>query len=604
MSDEYPGAIPVEKTNAVDGDYPGASPVGTVEKKPAMYGRGQLPIPNSHQELVTNQNLLDAAMMVPTIGVEAGLLKGGTALENVATRAYPKVAQLFGEGKVVPKLMTAPKIATAGAGGGATYGVGTGRDVGESAEIGAGGALVPEVIGIGKGIKSAFSKPLPQATVDIINAAKAAGFNITAKTPEGINKQIQDWFNGATEKLANNVSEGTANSEVWPMGKSFAISKNYDKADAAVTKSYKAAEAVGKDQHVDAEPVVQGLKNIIDDMEKKAEENIHIPEYAATLAQFKRLYKEIGEGKPSSLILDANGQPLKTSVPNTLTANKLVEIKQTLNRYHVSAPEMTSEDVPYAKLSAVVQNSIKNTSPEFQQAIGKANKEWTEFSNTYRKNKVLKQFWTPEDHDAFKALTQRNIPINQEMEKRVYKMLDKIKTPADLEALRLAMKDYPKEYDSIRAAKFYELMDKAKIDVRSLEKNYDVIIKSLEGDPQAQHVVDAIKTLVEQFNQREIGNISQAAATQRENLIARSIKFILNTFTGSKLAFAKKITDVMRPEEASAIQQRLGNVKKELSKKEPLPTSAEDTKTKIVSPIVGTQIGERTNNVSQQDDGG
>jgi len=110
------------------------------------YTRGGLPF-KSTQEPLSPQHFLDATMAIPSIGAEAGVLKGATALENIATRASPKVAQTMAEGKVIPKIATVGKAATAGGVGGGVYGAGTGRDIEGSAAIGAGGALAGEGAG-------------------------------------------------------------------------------------------------------------------------------------------------------------------------------------------------------------------------------------------------------------------------------------------------------------------------------------------------------------------------------------------------------------------------------------------------------------------------
>lgn len=487
-----------------------------------------------------------------TIERKAGNMAGlsGPLLEKAArdTGDVTEMVPFFPAVKAIPKIATG----TVNTGG---------KILGEAREV------VNTVSD--KMARGEFTKEVPKATQDLRNAAKTAGLDITGKTPDQINTQITDWFKGKTDKLTEGVSEGASKSEVWPLGKSFAISRNFDKEDKLITQSYSAARKLGVDQHVEATPVVEGLKGIIEDMEKKAAENVHIPEHASTLAQFKRLYAEIAEGKPSTGILDQYGQSLKTAIPNTLTANKLVEIKQALNKYYISAPDMTSADVPYSKLSGVVQNAIKNTSPAFQEAIKKANDAWSVFANTYKDNKIINQFWTPRDYDAFKAFSERSIPINSETQQRVYKMLDKIKTPADLEALKVSMKDFPKEYDSIRAAKFYEILDKTGLNAKAIDKNYDVIIKTLEGNPDAIQAVDAIKTLAEQLNQRGIGDLNPAAAAQRDSLISRNLRTVLRYTVGSKVAFGKKALGLMKDEPASAAQERLTNLKSEIGKPKP-----------------------------------
>src|ERR1700722_15364263 len=107
----------------LDGDT--SKELKTQELKPV--GRGQLPIPNSHQTPLTEEDLMNSTMMIPAMGAEAGAMKVGGMLENAATRAYPSFAKSMAEGNIVPFLTGAAKTGTAGAIGGATYGAGTGK---------------------------------------------------------------------------------------------------------------------------------------------------------------------------------------------------------------------------------------------------------------------------------------------------------------------------------------------------------------------------------------------------------------------------------------------------------------------------------------------
>lgn len=230
---------------------------------PTMYGRGQLPIPGSTQELLTKQNFVDAAMTVPSVGVEMGVARGLEAGGSALAKAFPKAAETISEGNFLPGALKMTKGATAGAAGGATFGAGTGKPVGEMAAIGAGIGAAPAAIGAvgnaiyspiktaGKVVDSAVKtsgailkpavKPMVRGVLDSDNSMFGGGLKTDLASPgaqkaRDLGKRMGINFSAAEQTgntMARGVEDTLANSPKWS-GK-FAEA-NEQKTDAVVQK--------------------------------------------------------------------------------------------------------------------------------------------------------------------------------------------------------------------------------------------------------------------------------------------------------------------------------------------------------------------------------
>lgn len=231
--------------------------------KPIMYGRGQLPIPGSTQGLLTKQDFVDAAMMVPATGVEMGVARGLEAGGGMLAKAFPEAAETIVEGNFLPDAVKIAKGATAGGAGGAVFGAGTGRPVGGMAAIGAGMGAVGPAIGAGyqavrhpiettgKVIDSAVRtsgkilkpivKPAVRNVLDSDNPLYGGKLKADLASPEAqkareLGKRIGVNFSAAEQTgntMARGVEDTLANSPRWS-GK-FAEA-NEQKTDAVVKK--------------------------------------------------------------------------------------------------------------------------------------------------------------------------------------------------------------------------------------------------------------------------------------------------------------------------------------------------------------------------------
>lgn len=135
------------------------------------YTRGGLPF-KSTAEPLGPQNLIDAAMMVPAAGAEMMAARGIEAATPALARAFPKAAQVIEEGNFLPGVAKAAKGAGAGAVGGGTYAVGTGRSIPEGMAIGAGIGAAPAAVG---GVVQAVKHPLDTAGKVVESALKTSG---------------------------------------------------------------------------------------------------------------------------------------------------------------------------------------------------------------------------------------------------------------------------------------------------------------------------------------------------------------------------------------------------------------------------------------------
>lgn len=438
-----------------------------------------------------------------------------------------------------------------------------------------------------------MDKKTPTMTKDVEslgNAAKKVGLEITGKEPKQIYQELKDWYSKSISDIALSQSKGIVAGNTHPIGVNFAVSETYDKSRQGVTQLYNEASKIGEGQQVEVEGLKQNLGSLIAEMKAKAPVRGIDPKHDATLDRMEDLYDEIGKSSKPTLN-EMLGHTIKE--PETVSANWLSDLKQTLNQYHVAAPERTRKDLPYTRLGGKVREAIGKTSPEFQAALGKADSAHTEVERVFG-NKTLGKFWKPEDHDAFKLVTGRGGNLNVDTAARASQMLDNIKSSSDLDALRESL---PKEYyDSVRSAKFYQLMNKAGLDANAIDKDYDLIVKSLADDPSAVHAVDAIKTVVEQMNARNIKNIAPGAFQKTDSLIDRSMRYLIgHTPFGAKVkAINAVVGSSARKQTSPEAQTRVLNYAKDLSKSKPQPVYSAGPVAKGLAVPVQTSIGKQT----------
>lgn len=435
-------------------------------------------------------------------------------------------------------------------------------------------------------------------TESLGNAAKKVGLDITGKEPKQIYQELKNWYNKNVSDVALEHSKGIVAGNTHPIGVNFAVSETYNHSREGVTQLYNKAEKIGsaKGQEVEVTGLADDLAKTISDLRKKAPLRGLDPKYDSALDKLEELHEEINAVKEPSLIekqLHSSIGKEAEAKAQKVSPNWLARLKQSLNEFHVPSPSMTKKDLPYARLGSKVREAIQKTSPEFQTALSKADMAHTEVERIFR-NDTLKKFWTPEDHDAFKLVTGRGGNLNVDTMARANKLLDNIKTSADLDALREAL---PKEYyDSLRSAKFYQMMNKAGLDVNAIDKDYNLIAKSLRHDPAALHTVDAIKTVVEQLNARNIKNIAPGALEKSDGMLDRAMRFVVtHAIGGAKVkAINAVIGSTARKQTSPEAQRRLTGYAKDLAKSKPSNAYVAGPIPRALSVPLETSLGKDT----------
>lgn len=427
-------------------------------------------------------------------------------------------------------------------------------------------------------------------TESLGNAAKKIGLDISGKEPKQIYQEIKDWYTKNISDVALEHSKGIVAGNTHPIGVNFAVSETYDKSRQGVKQLYDSAMKIGENQQVEVEGLKQELGSLISEMKAKSPTRGMDSKHDTALDRLEDLYDQMGSKNKLSLN-QMLGHTTKES--ETINANWLADLKQTLNQYHVPAPLRTRKDTPYLRLNEKVREAIKSTSPEFQSALGKADAAHTEVERVFS-NKTLNKFWTPDDYDAFRLVTGRGGNLNVDTAARADKILDNIKTSSDLDALKEAL---PKEYyDSVRSAKFHQIMNKAGLDAKAIDSNYDLIIKSLRNDPSAVHAVDAIKTVVEQLNARNIKNVAPGALQKQEHILDRAMRYIVShSPIGAK---AKVINSVIgstaKMQTSPEAQTRLKNLATDLAASKPKQYYVPGTIPRALGVPIETSVGKQT----------
>lgn len=196
-----------------------------------------------------------------------------------------------------------------------------------------------------------------------------------------------------------------------------AISDSYGAAKAGVKPYYNLMQDIGVGETADASELNPALDSMIADIQ-----NTPFHEATSELSYLKQQAAKIGE--------DGN-MPL----------NDMVKLKQNLNSNFNPKRFAQGTDTPYAKVGSLVDDSLADAGkriPEFADAKSLADKQWLNtVKSPFEDNKVLQQFWKPEDYYAKKSVENGMLEeLPDATQQRAGKMLSKIATPVDLNAVR------------------------------------------------------------------------------------------------------------------------------------------------------------------------
>lgn len=238
-------------------------------------------------------------------------------------------------------------------------------------------------------------------------AIKGAGKAITSAT-----QPAADSF--AASKAANLATKPIS---FDPLVTHSAISDSYGAAKEAVKPYYNLMQTIGAGETANASELKPALDSMIADIQ-----NTPFHEATSELSYLKQQAAKIGE----------NG---------TMPLNDMVKLKQNLNSNFNPKRFAQGADTPYAKVGSLVDDSLSDAGkriPEFSDAKSLADKQWLNtVKSPFEDNKVLQQFWKPEDYYAKKSVENGMLEeLPDATQQRAGKLLSKIATPVDLNAVR------------------------------------------------------------------------------------------------------------------------------------------------------------------------
>lgn len=471
---------------------------------------------------------------------------------------------------------------------------------------GATGAGTGHILGA-LGSKTALGgKPTGEATEasDLYKAANNLGLKLTGKeSAKEVWDKVQAAVKDKTSEIAEKASPGSATSQVWPVGVNLATSKMYDATRQAGGVLYDKAKEAGAKLEAPAEGLVKHVDDLIADMEKDAPFQSANPKFGTALKTFRNIRDGLassGEGaadeKPWDKVMrlmQHGEQPAET-----IKGDKLIELDQALNEHFGRSGGSGESGKAFAALQNKVNQTIKNMDPAFGAAYQKAKDYWRQnVIQNFEENPVLKKHWEPEDYEAFKAM-QKGITLPPALKARVDGMLDKIKSPLALGELKNSLP--PEMYDSVRSSKFIQLMDKAGLDAKAIgdDKTYALLTKALEHKPEQLQALDAIKTFVEQMNERGIGAQPTALELKKsDKLLDRSMRTAFSFATGHNLYAIRHALEMVGDKASpTAVQGKLEGLAKEVAGGAPKavvePTAAHKIGAKVLETGEGNKIGE------------
>lgn len=309
-----------------------------------------------------------------------------------------------------------------------------------------------------------FAKQHPRAAANLESVINIGALMTGAKGGEAAAEVAKP----AVSNVANAVKdasfkdflahEGSGGSDVIPTPKTAAAPK-FDPADvhSSITDAYGKALGTSRQLYNNVREIgggidvpVEGLRDHLDSVIKEVSED-PLHEGKSALSDLKRIRSRIGETEPSK-ILDSEGNPMNRTLPDTVTANDLLDIKQFLNEDFNKKRFAERADNPYSNLSKAVKTGLSEVSdvhPPFGEALNTADKFWVNGVDLpYRSNDVLHRAWKPEDYHAQQSINRGLADtLPDATRERQYTLLNKIKNPIEFEAIRNALpKDAQQEF--------------------------------------------------------------------------------------------------------------------------------------------------------------
>lgn len=214
------------------------------------------------------------------------------------------------------------------------------------------------------------------------------------------------------------------------------ISDTYGSAKKQASQYYDFMRSLAEGKEVPSSGIKTSLDGIIDDI---SSDPLH--EARSQLPYLKNLSQQLGE---SSIM----------SLPDA------VKLKQNLNANFNPKRFSQGSDTPYQILGSSVDNSLNKAAklyPDFGEAKSLADKNWLNtVKSPFEDNKILQQFWKPEDYYAKRSVDNGMLEeLPDPTKQRAETMLTKIKTPTQLNAVRRVLSD--EHANNLSQAKIQEI---------------------------------------------------------------------------------------------------------------------------------------------------
>ena len=454
---------------------------------------------------------------------------------------------------------------------------------------------------------------------DLYEMAQKIGLPTDGKTPKEIYGNLQNWFSQNVDNAASKVGSAGMFS---PLGTSEDITQNFMNAQRQSDQLYGAARMAGQGKETVANDLQKQLANAINSLASKkfptaSEERTlsnltDIQENLGWAPNARTATIQTGTTQPATAEQAAANAPRTTTYQplNMIKYNDLVDLKQALNEGFDTGRFSGKGDRPVASLFNNVKNAlgraaqedfdpVTKTSP-FGDALYAADRHYSdELAPTFH-NDTLKKFWTPDDYYDYKTSNgwTRRDP-NVDTLQRTDKILDNIRTPADMQAITRAMS--PEQANNLLAAKFKQTLSKAGIDGQQIADNYDVIRGSLGGNREALKLLDNIKQGVDILNERGIGDNAKFYDANNRDLLKSVAVIGISTKLNRPFYALREAAKIVTPKEGTATEERISNLARDIMAGNPRSQSLAPVRS-AVSRAAGTAAAESLGDRTVQND--
>jgi hypothetical protein len=440
--------------------------------------------------------------------------------------------------------------------------------------------------------------------------ANSLGIKLTGKeSAKEVWEKLSTALLDRKNEIAEGISKGSSNSSINKVVTNIATSKAYGKAKAIDAALYAKARAVGEKEVVQVEDILPGIQGLIDHLKEQAKYSRDLsPNFGTTMAKLKGLVEKLkgptGGGSTGGGAFTAEERILFENVQRffglaekkaqTVTGMDLIDIDQALNEHFGRDGFVGKSKKELENLQKIVQENIKELSPEFSKAYEAAKVHHIEnVVYKFRDNPFLKDVWHPDDFRAISDMA-RGIKPSPEIKARVSKMIEHIDSFEKLQALGEQIMD-PKTFDVVRSSVFLHQMEEAGMSAAKLnDKNtYNLLLEAVKHDPKAIATLDAMKDFMEEMNQRGLKKApTKVELESSNNRLNRAARTLFNFGHGNIPAALQNAYRAVVGESKTLATKKLTNFAGEIAGGKPVANFVPGVGTKAAGRLSATEIGE------------